>query len=185
MALLRRPSEMIQLVPLHLVAPDRVEALLDAAFGPDRFGRTAYLLRSGVDAIPDLSFATLEGDELLGTIQCWPVALESSESQLSSLTLVGPVAVMPDLQRGGIGKAMMARMLEAADALGYDALMMIGDPEYYDRFFRFNSKATQQWKLPGPVERHRLLARITRSGGVPAHGRIIPDPAFATGNATA
>ena len=88
--------------------------------------------------------------------------------------------MLPDLQRGGLGKQMMVVLVKAAAEQGHDALMMIGDPEYYGRFFGFTADATGGWEIPGPVERHRLLARITRPGGVPAIGRIIPDPAFAT-----
>jgi predicted N-acetyltransferase YhbS len=171
---------MVMLVPLSTIAPERVEALLDAAFGADRFGRTAYLLRQGMPCLDALSFAAVDGDALLGTIQCWPVALQAPGGSLSRLTLVGPVAVMPDIQRGGIGKAMMARMLKAAAEQGEDALIMIGDPEYYERFFGFSAAPTQSWVLPGPFERRRLLARITRQSGVPALGTIIPDPAFAS-----
>jgi predicted N-acetyltransferase YhbS len=171
---------MTTLLPLHSIETSRVEALLDAAFGADRFGRTAYLLRKGVALVADLSFAAVDEGKLLGTLQCWPVALAATDGQLTPLTLVGPVAVAPELQRGGIGRALMSAMLEATTTTGHDALMMIGDPEYYGRFFGFSSDATAKWELPGPFERRRLLARITRAGGVPVEGRIIPDPAFAT-----
>ncbi len=172
---------MIEIVPLHTIAPATVDALLDSAFGADRRARTAYKLREGVPEVADLSFACIDGQTLLGTIQCWPVALLTVSAQLFQLTLVGPVAVSPDLQRGGIGRTMMTHMLKAAEAHSYDALMMIGDPEYYERFFGFSAEATAHWELPGPFERRRLLAKISRSGGVPKRGKIIPDPAFATG----
>jgi len=171
-----------QLVPLNRIDPAAVEGLLDAAFGADRKGRTAYRMRDGVSAIPALSFAMVDGaGHLMGTIQCWPVALESDDGSLSPLVLVGPVAVLPELQGAGIGKAMMQGSIDAADAGAADALMMIGDPEYYGRFFGFSAEATGKWAVPGPVERRRLLARIKRAGGVPAKGRIIPDPAFMGG----
>ena len=44
-------------------------------------------------------------------------------------------------------------------------MCLIGDPEYYGRFFGFDSARTGGWRLPGPVERRRLLAR---GPGVPA-----------------
>ncbi len=57
-------------------------------------------------------------------------------------------------------------MRAALDAAPADAaLMLIGDPEYYGRFFGFSADHTGEWRLPGPVERHRLLAR---GHGVPA-----------------
>ena len=91
------------------------------------------------------------------------------------LTLVGPVAVSPALQYSGIGRTLMTHMLRIAEAGEADALMMIGDPEYYGRFFGFTADETGGWHLPGPVERHRLLARIRRAGGVPKVGVIGPD----------
>ena len=176
---------MVELIPLHRIETHRVEALLDAAFGTDRRAKTAYKLREGVAAIQELSFAAMDGETLVGTIQCWPIALEGPECGLSPMKLVGPVAVRPDLQRSGVGKVMMAHTLAVADANGQDALIMIGDPEYYERFFGFTAAPTQEWDLPGPFERHRLLARTNRVGGLPVLGTIIPDPAFARAGATA
>ncbi len=165
---------MITLRPLSLIDPLAVEALLDAAFGADRHGRTAYRMRTGTQAIDALSFAALEGEMLMGTIQCWPVLLGEDR-----LVLVGPVAVLPETQGKGIGKLLMTQTLRVADAGWADALMMIGDPDYYGRFFGFTAEATGGWDVPGPVERHRLLARIRRLGGVNATGMIEPDPNFA------
>jgi predicted N-acetyltransferase YhbS len=76
---------------------------------------------------------------------------------------------------------LMARLLETADAGAADAMVMIGDPDYYGRFFGFHADITSGWGVAGPVERHRLLARIRRPGGVRAIGQLGPDPSFATG----
>lgn len=176
---------MIEIVPLDRVPPDEIEALLDAAFGGDRKARTAYRMREGVTAVPALSFAALDGDRLVGTLQSWPVALDGPDGSLTPMTLVGPVAVLPEIQRSGLGRRMMEALVAAAAEHGHDALMMIGDPEYYGRFFEFTAEPTEGWAVPGPVERRRLLARISRPGGVPAAGRIIPDPAFASGRIAA
>jgi predicted N-acetyltransferase YhbS len=176
---------MTEFVPLSGIDPLSVERLLDAAFGTDRQSRTAYRMRQGVEAIPALSFGAVKGGALIGSIQCWPVALEEANGTLHSLTLVGPVAVSPDLQRSGIGRALMTCALAVADAGQWDALMMIGDPEYYGRFFGFAADQTGEWLIPGPVERRRLLARIRDGRSVPTNGRIIPDPAFALARASA
>ncbi|MEH3047766.1 GNAT family N-acetyltransferase [Sphingomonas adhaesiva] len=146
------------LVPIDTVAHDAVERLLDRAFGPDRHARTAYRLREGTVAIPALSFAAVEERRLLGTIQCWPVRFAGDDGRTVPLVMVGPVAVEPDRQQGGLGRRLTAATLAAADAQGL-SLMLIGDPEYYGRFFGFTGEATALWRLPGPVERHRLLAR--------------------------
>jgi predicted N-acetyltransferase YhbS len=176
---------MIEIVPLAQVEAASVEELLDAAFGSDRHGRTAYKLRLGVAAVPELSFAAIESDRLVGSLQSWPVALQEPDGRHTPLILVGPVAVSPVVQRSGIGKKLMQALIATAEREKHDALTMIGDPDYYERFFGFSAAATQQWDLPGPFERHRLLARVNRVGGLPAIGRVIPDPAFASQSVSA
>jgi predicted N-acetyltransferase YhbS len=155
--------EVIALLPLETVDPQAVETHLDRAFGPGRRARTAYKVRLGTSAIPELSFAAVADDGgLLGSIQCWPVTLECDGGGSVAMVMVGPVAVQPDRQQGGIGRMLMERMLEAAkgSALpGADALVLIGDPEYYGRFFSFTADGTGGWRLPGPFEARRLLAR--------------------------
>ncbi|WP_347574870.1 hypothetical protein [Sphingomonas sp. Ant20] len=73
---------MFELVPLNAVPDAEVEALLDRAFGQDRHGRTAYMIRGDGTAIPTLSFAAVSGDMLLGSIQCWPIALMTAQAAL-------------------------------------------------------------------------------------------------------
>ncbi|PTQ13004.1 GNAT family N-acetyltransferase [Sphingomonas oleivorans] len=170
---------MITLAPLDQVHPDAVEQLLDAAFGPDRHGRTAYRLREGMAEIPALSFAALEEETLLGSIQCWPVTLAGDGGATDPLVLVGPVAVRPDRQRDGIGRMLMERMIEAATETGETALVLIGDPEYYGRFFGFTADATAGWTLPGPFEPRRLLARLTDGRTLAARGALGPRRAMA------
>ncbi len=162
------------LVPIDQVDARDVERLLDAAFGTDRHGRTAYRLREGAVAVPDLSFAARDSDgRLVGSLQCWPVQLATPAGDIAPLVLVGPVAVDPAHQRHGLGREMMAQMLYAADASEAPPQVLIGDPEYYGRFFGFTAEATGEWDLPGPFERRRLLAR---TGGrlLPPQGMIGP-----------
>jgi predicted N-acetyltransferase YhbS len=141
----------VRIAPYAEADPVQVEALLDAAFGTDRHGRTAYTLRAGLTPLPALSFAAFDDARLVGVLQSWPVALDRDP-----LVLVGPVAVAPDAQQGGIGRQMMDALIVAA---GTQPMVLIGDPEYYGRFFGFTADATAGWELPGPVERRRLLAK--------------------------
>lgn len=164
---------MVEFLPLSDIEPQAVEALLDAAFGADRFGRTAYRIRAGADAVPALSFALVEHGALVGTIQCWPVAHRAADGAATPLVMVGPVAVRPDVQRGGHGRALMDHMLRAAQTMADGALMMIGDPEYYGRFFGFTADATGAWDLPGPYEKRRLLALAVNGHDLPMTAGMI------------
>lgn len=166
---------MSTIIPLADVDPQLVEDLLDTAFEPERRQRTAYRLREGLDWLPTLSFAALDDDEMLaGTIQCWPVALTTPESRRVPMIMVGPVAVMPGLQGRGFGQALMTASLTAIDPRAPLPQVLIGDPEYYERFFGFSNAHTGGWQLPGPFEQHRLLCRTANPAVLPEQGVLGP-----------
>ena len=152
---------------LSNLADGVVDALLDDAFGADRHQRTAYLLRKGMGAIDHLSLGILDGAELVGSIQCWPVRVRSD-----ALILVGPVAVASHRQNAGIGTQLMQLMLGAMQP-DEAPMVMIGDPEYYGRF-GFTAERTSGWTLPGPWEPHRLLLRNPAMVALPEHGALGP-----------
>jgi predicted N-acetyltransferase YhbS len=168
-------TEALTLIPLDAVDPALVEQLLDRAFEPERRQRTAYKLRDGVDWLPGLSFAAVDGEQhLVGTIQCWPVALTDPQGRAHPLILVGPVAVLPEAQGAGIGKALMTASIAALDPRGMLPQVMIGDPEYYGRFWGFSAEPTAGWTLPGPWEPRRLLVRCDNQAVLPKEGALGP-----------
>ncbi len=168
-------TDALTLIPLESVDPRLVDALLDRAFGPERRTRTAYKVRAGADWLPALSFAAVDGDEhLTGTIQCWPVALTDPAGKRHPLIMVGPVAVLPEAQGTGIGKALMSASLAALDPRAPLPQVMIGDPEYYGRFWGFSAEHTGSWQLPGPWDPRRLLARCDNLAVLPSEGMLGP-----------
>jgi predicted N-acetyltransferase YhbS len=164
------------ILPLTDFTSDEIEGLLDLAFGCDRHGRTAYKMRQGQHWIPELSagIRNQEGN-VIGVIQSWPVSLVEPDDHRTALVLVGPVAVAPDAQGEGLGQMLMQHVLASADRQPqYGCTMMIGDPEYYGRFFGYDAAPTQQWAIGGPVERRRLLARVPDGVELPIKGEIVP-----------
>ena len=168
-------SDVATLIPLDNVDPVLVEQLLDRAFEPGRHHRTAYKVREGSDWLPALSFAAIDGEEhLVGTIQCWPVALTDAEGRAHPMIMVGPVAVLPEHQGQGYGQALMTASLSALSPNAPLPQVMIGDPEYYGRFWGFTNAYTGGWDLPGPFERHRLLVRCANPAVLPKEGMLGP-----------
>ncbi len=47
---------------------------------------------------------------------------------------LGPMAVLPEQQRKGIGSALVRAGLRACEELGTGAIVLVGHPEYYPRF---------------------------------------------------
>ena len=152
-----------------------IEALLDEAFGADRHARTAYAIRAGMRWLPDLSFACVDEDgALLGLLQSWPVALADEDGEATPLVMVGPVAVLPAHQGDGHGKALMDVLMKAARTAATPPLVMIGDPEYYGRFWGFSARHTGGWRVPGPVDPKRLLAVSLQGETLPERGILGP-----------
>jgi predicted N-acetyltransferase YhbS len=127
------------------------EALLDAAYGPVRFNKTCERLRAG--RLPVLALVALESGRVVGTVRLWQV---SATAQCQPL-LLGPLAVHPERRNRGIGSALVRRALAAAARRRHGAVLLVGDAPYYARF-GFSSEKTGKLWLPGPYERHRLLA---------------------------
>ncbi len=141
-------------------ATDRpaIEQLLDAGFGPARRNRTAYRLRDGAEPIAALSFVARDDDALIGSLQCWDIAVAGLSGRRSPLVLLGPVAVAASHREQGIASALMHAALAAADGAGSAPILLIGDAPFYGRF-GFSAARTGGWRLPGPVDPARLLLR--------------------------
>ncbi len=166
---------MATIVPLNTIDSALIEEVLDRAFGSDRHARTAYRIREGTDWLPALSFAALDDDDYLtGTIQLWPVALTDPQGRAHPMVMVGPVAVLPERQQEGFGKALMLAALDTLDRQAALPQVLIGDADYYGRFFGFSSEPTQGWHCPGPFARDRLLVRCANPAVLPADGMLGP-----------
>jgi putative acetyltransferase len=53
---------------------------------------------------------------------------------VADLLALGPIGVLPERQRTGIGATLMRRSIEIAEDRGAPALVLLGHPEYYVRF---------------------------------------------------
>jgi predicted N-acetyltransferase YhbS len=144
------------------------EALLDISYGPARFIKTSERLRAG--RLPELALIAAEGGCVIGTVRLWQV----SAGRNCEALLLGPLAVHPDRRKRGIGSALVRRALRDASRHRHGAVLLVGDAPYYARF-GFSSERTGGLWLPGPYERHRLLARELAPGALDgAYGLLRP-----------
>ncbi|MFB8340194.1 GNAT family N-acetyltransferase [Brucella cytisi] len=148
------------------------EALLDRAMGEGRRRKSSEKLRRGRLHADGLAFAALGEDGLLaGTVRLWNVhaGLDAFGFPVSAL-LLGPLAVDPSAAGCGIGSALMRHAIDEAKDRGHGAIILVGDPEYYDRF-GFTAEKTGELSMPGPYEKRRFLALELKPGHLDgAHG---------------
>lgn len=74
--------------------------------------------------------AVLDG-RVVGHIAFSPVTISDGTANWYGL---GPISVLPELQRQGIGKALMVEGLARLKALGAAGCFLVGHPEYYRKF---------------------------------------------------
>jgi putative acetyltransferase len=83
-------------------------------------------------AAPIISLVAVVDDRIVGHIIFSPMTLQSDPTLF--VMALGPVAVMPDHQRRGIGSALVRAGLDECRRLGCAAIFLIGHAAYYPRF---------------------------------------------------
>ena len=74
------------------------------------------------DGILDLSFVAEVEDNIVGHIICSKAEVRALNG-ITPVLNIGPISVLPEYQRKGIGKALITRMLDKAKQLGYGAIL--------------------------------------------------------------
>lgn len=106
-----------------------------AAFGRDAESNLVKGLLSSSKKIRELSLVACRDDEPevpLGHILLSSVRLTDSTSE--RVLALAPLAVLPAVQRTGIGSALIEASSDRANELGYSAIVVLGDGNYYGRF---------------------------------------------------
>jgi predicted N-acetyltransferase YhbS len=145
------------------------EALLDRAMGRARVLKPSERLRRGRLPAAGLALAAHEYGKLVGTVRLWNVNAGGAPA-----LLLGPLAVDPTAQGSGIGSGLMQFALTRAADLGHGGVILVGDPEYYERF-GFTAALTGGLVMPAPVDRRRFLGlELGAHALASAAGLILP-----------
>jgi len=106
------------------------------ATSPDADGTEAdYLndIRKKDTFIPRLSLvAEHESGKLVGQVVLYKTNIATPSKTITELVL-SPICVHPDYFRRGIARALMERAFALAKDLGYTAVFLCGDPQFYHK----------------------------------------------------
>jgi putative acetyltransferase len=119
-------------ITVRFERPDDHDAIREvnrAAFGSDG---EANLVDSLREATRIISLVAEDDRLVIGHILFSPIAL-SGHDDIAAAGL-GPLAVSPPRQRGGIGSMLVDAGLDACRQHGFTAVVVIGHPLYYPRF---------------------------------------------------
>lgn len=136
------------------------EALLDRCLGERRTAKSSERLREGRLPADGLALTAERDGAVVATVRLWRVAAAGVPA-----LLLGPLAVAPELQGEGLGKAMMREAIWRAACRGHGAILLVGDAGYYERF-GFAAAVADDLAMPGPFERERFLGLELRDGAL-------------------
>jgi putative acetyltransferase len=125
-----------------------VRAVSIAAFPTDAEARLLDALRAAGDCDPPRSLVAEVDGMVVGHALLTAMTLERHDGTRDAdrIVALGPVAVVPERQRRGIGGALVRAALDQAEREGAAAVVLLGHPAYYPRFgFR---SAREQGLLP-------------------------------------
>jgi predicted N-acetyltransferase YhbS len=129
-----------------------IEKLLDEAFGPGRYAKTAYRYREKHNLISEYSYIYQDNKQLLASISFSQIFINNINKGL----LLGPLAVKPGHDGKGYGVALVETTIKLIKkSKKYNFIVLVGDIDYYRRF---NFKQiSQPLNLVGPVNPNRVL----------------------------
>ena len=132
------------------------------------------VLRAAGDLVGPLCLVAEHGGEVVGHVAVSRGLLDDEPARLVGL---GPLGVRPDVQRHGVGSALMHATLAAADALGERGVILLGHPDYYPRF-GFEPAVDHGITPPQPWGPQYFMLRRLSAWGTGLHGRFRYAPAF-------
>lgn len=93
-----------------------------------------HVMRDAPSFIPELDFVAELDGKIVGNIVYTRASLVEDGGRSHEVLCFGPLSVLPAYQNRGVGSALVEASKLAAKALGYRAILIYGDPEYYSRF---------------------------------------------------
>lgn len=90
-----------------------------------------HIMRKHEDFIPELDFiAELDG-KVIGNVMYTKARLIDEMGKEKIVLTFGPLSILPEYQRRGIGKKLLDFSFNKALELGYDAIIIFGNPGNY------------------------------------------------------
>ena len=87
-----------------------------------------HVMRSHKDFLPELDLVIEVDNQIIGNIMYTKAKLVDESGDEKEILTFGPVCIMPEYQRMGYGKMLMEHSFDQAVALGYDVIVIFGNP---------------------------------------------------------
>lgn len=152
-----------------------VERVVAAAFGRVEEVALVDRIRASDRFVPELSLVAETGHRVVGHVLLTYVELCGRDTFL--VPELAPLAVLPEHQRRGVGRALVEAAVARADEGGAPLVLVLGIPEYYPRL-GFRPAADFGIEPPAPELAPAFFVRPLSSYDDRLRGRVVWPPAF-------
>lgn len=135
-------------------------------------------LRKSKSYIAELDLVAVSGNEITGHIISTKAKVVDSQNIEHEVLCVGPLSVLPEFQKQGIGSKLMSNSITKARESGFSGMILFGNPDYYHRFgfrnaaeYRITTKESQNFE---PF----MALELQTDGLADVKGRFFEDDAF-------
>jgi len=91
------------------------------------------IMRNSPAFVPELNFVAVDGGRIAGHIAYLKSAVKGDDGQEYEVISLGPISVLPEYQRKGVGGKLIEHTKGLARKMGFRAVFLYGDPDYYSR----------------------------------------------------
>ncbi len=103
-----------------------------------------HKLRKHKDFVKELDFVVVKDSEVIANIMFSNSWLRNENGDALGTLTFGPVSVLPEYQRQGIGSKLITHAIERAIEMGYAAIIIWGNPS---RYCKFGFKASKSYNI--------------------------------------
>jgi len=90
-----------------------------------------HVMRPHKDFLQELDLVIEVDNQIVGNIMYTKTKLIDESGEEKDILTFGPVCILPEYQRKGYGKKLMEYSFEQSVALGYDMIVIFGNPNNY------------------------------------------------------
>jgi len=107
-----------------------------------------HTLREAMAFIPELDLVAEIYGQIVGNIMYAHSSIIQNDGKVIPVLTFGPLSVLPEFQKKGIGGQLVRTSMNKAVEMGFTAILIYGDPDYYSRFGftaaeKFNIRSSQ------------------------------------------
>jgi putative acetyltransferase len=145
-----------------------IRRVLEAAFPTPAEAHLVELFRAGGHL--EISLVAERDGEIVGHIAFSPVEVAGAAGEGGGIGLA-PLAVLPTYQRQGIGGRLVREGLAACERMGSGFVVVLGEPEYYQRFGFTRADRRGLGNEYGADEAFMVLELLI--GSIPENGGLV------------